>query len=199
MDEISSVLQFWFGELDARGCADPDHAARWWKKDEAFDAQIRERFGALHTAVASGEREVWLGSDRGSLAYVIVLDQFSRNMFRGGARSFEYDASALRTALAALAREVDRRLAFDERGFLYMPLMHSEDIAMQDRCVALFAALRDQAGAELVARAAASLSYAERHRDIVKRFGRFPHRNALLGRTSTFEEVEFLTEPGSSF
>jgi uncharacterized protein (DUF924 family) len=199
MDEITSVLQFWFGDLDARGAADPEHAARWWTKDDGFDARIREHFGALHAAVAGGERETWLASDRGSLAYVIVLDQFSRNMFRGSARSFEYDASALRAAIAAIARGVDRRLAFDERGFLYMPLMHSEDLAMQERCVALFAALCDEAPDTLREQAARSLSYAERHRDIVKRFGRFPHRNALLGRTSTFEEVSFLTEPGSSF
>jgi uncharacterized protein (DUF924 family) len=199
MNEIDTVLQFWFGELDANGRADAEHSARWWKKDEAFDAQIRTRFGELHAAVARGERDDWLESDRGCLAYVIVLDQFSRNMFRGTGQAFAYDAAALRAALAAIARRVDQRLGPDGRSFLYMPLMHSEDIAVQERCVELFAALRQTAEGTWQEAAASALSYAEQHRDIVKRFGRFPHRNALLGRKSTPEELEFLTQPGSSF
>ena len=199
MDEREEVLEFWFGALSATGRADDAHAQRWWKKDAGFDGLIRERFGALHAAVAKGEREAWRETARGALSYVIVLDQFSRNMYRDTPRMFAQDARALQAALAAVDRGFDRQLAFDERGFLYMPLMHSEDRALQDRCVALFAAFRDELAGDERKRAAGSLDYAERHRAIVQRFGRFPHRNALLGRTSTGEEVEFLTQPGSSF
>jgi uncharacterized protein (DUF924 family) len=174
---MDDVLSFWFAD-----------ASRWFKKDRAFDAEIRERFGALHEALERGEHEAWLDSPRGALAYVIVLDQFSRNMFRGTARSFASDARALKAACAALDRGFDRELSPPERGFLYMPLMHSEALADQERCVELF---RPE-GAE-------RLRYAEMHRDIVRRFGRFPHRNEILGRPSTPEEIEFLKQPGSSF
>ena len=171
------VLTFWF--------ADP---GQWWKKDPGFDAKVRDYFLALHSAIERDERDDWLETPRGTLAYVIVLDQFSRNMFRDSARMFESDARALAAARRALDCGFDRVLSADERMFLYMPLMHSEDIADQDRCVGLFgSALQDYLG------------YAERHRDIVRRFGRFPHRNALLGRQSTSEELEFLKQPGSSF
>lgn len=171
------VLAFWF--------ADP---ARWWKKDPAFDAEVSERFLALHEAIDRGEHADWLETPRGALAHVVVLDQFSRNMFRGTARSFASDARALAAARRGVDRGDDRALSDDERPFLYMPFMHSEDLADQDRSCALFAASRpDQA------------RFAVMHRDIIRRFGRFPHRNALLGRASTPEEEEFLKQPGSSF
>jgi uncharacterized protein (DUF924 family) len=172
------VLAFWF--------ADP---ARWWRKDPAFDAEIRTRFHDLHRAVAAGAREDWRATPRGALAYVVVLDQFSRNMFRDTAGMFASDAQAVAAARAAVDRGDDRALADTERMFLYMPLMHSEDLADQDRCVDLFRALGRSY----------ELNYAEQHRDIVRRFGRFPHRNQLLGRASTPDEVEFLKQPGSSF
>jgi uncharacterized protein (DUF924 family) len=171
------VLAFWF--------ADP---ARWWKKDPAFDAEVRERFLALHEVIDRGDREDWLETARGALAFVVVLDQFSRNMFRGTARSFASDARARMAARRAVERGDDQALTDDQRPFLYMPLMHSEDLADQDRCCALFAAARSD-----------QLRYAESHRDIIRRFGRFPHRNALLGRASTPEEEGFLKQPGSSF
>lgn len=174
MDE---VLAFWL--------ADP---ARWWKKDPAFDAEVRDRFEALHAAIERGEREAWRASPRGALAYVIVLDQMSRNMYRGTARMFASDARALAAATEAIDRGFDQALPSAERGLLYMPLMHSEDLAVQERCVELFRALGND-----------QVSFAEQHRDIVRRFGRFPHRNELLGRPSTDEEREFLTQPGSSF
>ena len=170
------VLTFWFAD-----------SRRWWKKDPAFDAETRDRFLALHGAVGRGEHEDWLETPRGALAYVIVLDQLSRNMFRGSGGMFEGDERARTATYRALERGFDEGLSDDERMFLYMPLMHSEDIADQDRCAVLFKALPDQ------------LSYAKQHRDIVHRFGRFPHRNAVLGRTSTAEELEFLKQPGSSF
>ena len=174
---FDDVLAFWF--------SDP---ARWWRKDPTFDAEISDRFLALHDSLDRGEREDWLETARGTLAYVIVLDQLSRNMFRGTARMFASDARARATAQRAIDRGDDRALSKTERTFLYMPFMHREDVADQDRCVALFAsAAPDQ------------LRFAEQHRDIIRRFGRFPHRNALLGRESTPEEQEFLKQPGSSF
>lgn len=177
LPSMGDVLAFWF--------ADPQ---RWWKKDAAFDAEIRDRFSKLHDAVERDECEDWLDTPRGTLAYVVVLDQFSRNMFRGSARMYEGDARALAVARRAIDRGIDGSLSRDERMFLYMPFMHSEDVADQERCVALFGAGLQE-----------MLRYAEAHRDIIRRFGRFPHRNALLGRQSTAEELEFLKQPGSSF
>ncbi len=175
---VEDVLSFWF--------ADP---ARWWRKDPAFDDEIRSRFAGLHAAVVRGEHEAWRDTPRGALAYVIVLDQFSRNMFRDSARMFAGDAQALSAARATVDRGDDHALTSDERLFLYMPFMHSEELADQDRCMTLLEAL----GRSF------ELDYARRHRDIVARFGRFPHRNQLLGRTPTPEELEFLKQPGSSF
>lgn len=174
---IEDVLAFWF--------ADP---TRWWKKDATFDAEVRDRFLALHDAVDRGDHEGWLETERGALAYVIVLDQLSRNMFRGSARMFASDPRARAASRRALERGDDRMLPAEQRNFLYMPFMHSEHLADQDRSVALFAAATPD-----------QLRFAEQHRDIVRRFGRFPHRNALLGRESTPEEQEFLKQPGSSF
>jgi uncharacterized protein (DUF924 family) len=199
MSTPEELLSFWFGELDEHGHADGEHARRWYMKNEAFDEELRSRFGELHAAVVGGQHEGWLASDRGRLAYVIVLDQLSRNLFRGTGRMFAADARALEVALDGVAAGADRRLRHDERAFLYMPLMHSEEPAVQDRCVELFAAWRDELPPDRRAGVERSLDYAERHRVIVRRFGRFPHRNELLGRTSTPEELAFLAQPGSSF
>lgn len=190
----TSVLDFWFGPLDASGEASAEKRAQWWKKSDAFDGEIRSRFGALHASVNAGEHEAWCQTARGRLAYVIVLDQFSRNMFRGTPASFASDARALAAAKEGLARGHDRELVRAERSFLYMPYMHAEDLAAQDECVALFRALDEEAGGD-----GSNVKFAIAHRDIVARFGRFPHRNAILGRASTPEEEEFLTQPGSSF
>jgi uncharacterized protein (DUF924 family) len=198
-DEREDVLEFWFGELDALGRADEAHAACWWTKDGAFDQLVRDRFGDLHGAVLTGYRDHWLSTPRGRLALVIVLDQFSRNMFRDTDRMYIGDPVALTAALGGIDRGEDHLLRHDERGFLYMPLMHSEELADQERCVALFRAWRDETDGPEGEAVGFMLSFAERHRDIVLRFGRFPHRNPLLGRTSTGEEIEFLQQPGSSF
>jgi uncharacterized protein (DUF924 family) len=173
----ADVLAFWFAR-----------PAKWWKKNAAFDVEIRERFLALHEAVDRGGHEDWLETPRGALAYVIVLDQFSRNMFRGTARSFASDTRARAAALRAVERGDDRTLSGDERLFLYMPFMHSENLADQDRSCALFAASRPD-----------QLRYAEQHRGLIRRFGRFPHRNAILGRAPTPDEEEFLKQPGEPY
>lgn len=175
---MEDVLAFWFAD-----------EARWWKKDPAFDAEVQARFGELHAAVARGDHEDWRATPRGALAYVIALDQFPRNMFRGTPRAFTTDEQARRAAVAAIDAGFDAQLTPDERAFLYMPLMHSESVDDQHRCVALFT----KNGPER------NVDFAVKHRDIVVRFGRFPHRNEILGRESTPEETEFLKQPGSSF
>jgi uncharacterized protein (DUF924 family) len=193
------VHRFWFGELDASGRATPEVAKRWFGGPSEFDAAIRDRFLNLHGEIAAGGHRDWLESPRGRLSLVIVLDQFSRNMFRGTAQMFAYDGRALELALDGIGQGEDRLLRCDERAFLYMPLMHSEKLAVQERCVDLFATLADEQSGDSDGRAANSLKFAERHRDIIRRFARFPHRNAILGRSSRPEELEFLRQPGSSF
>ena len=185
----TEVLDFWFGPPEVRGKARPE----WFRKDEKFDAEIRRRFVALHASAALGEREAWRAEPRSMLALVIVLDQFSRNLYRGDARAFAQDAHALACAREALARGDDAKLLPVERQFLYMPFEHSEDLADQDRAVELMH------GLEAFEETRGLIEWAERHRVIVRRFGRFPHRNAVLGRVSSGEEAGFLKEPGSSF
>jgi uncharacterized protein (DUF924 family) len=180
MDDAEAVIAFWFV---------PGGDARWFAADPAFDEEIRSRFGALVEQALAGDLADWTASARGALALCLVLDQFPRNIWRGSPRAFSCDAMARSVARDAIAAGHDRELPPDQRAFLYLPLEHSEDLADQDACVALLRALGDSR----------LLDYAQRHRDIVARFGRFPHRNAVLGRTSTAEESEFLQQPGSSF
>jgi uncharacterized protein (DUF924 family) len=199
MDDVArqdEILRFWLGPEGAPPLA---NQARWFTADPQLDEEIRTRFGADLEAAARGERDGWADTPRGALALVVLLDQFSRNAGRGTPRAFAQDARALRVAEDAIARGFDARLGLIERWFLYMPYMHTEDHAAQQRCVALFARLADEAPPELRAAFAGALDYAERHRVIVERFGRFPHRNAILGRASTQEELAFLTQPGSAF
>ena len=197
--EPTEVLDFWFGELDSEGLASPELSKRWWAKDPELDALIRQRFGALHEQLSAGDLATWPQDARSRLAAVIVLDQFSRNMYRDTAGMFAADERALSLAIDGIERGLDRELPVDMRTFLYMPLMHSEQVAVQDRCVELFRALRRELRGKAEERVAHSVKFAKMHRDIVARFGRFPHRNAALGRDSTETEVEFLQQPGSSF
>jgi uncharacterized protein (DUF924 family) len=193
------ILQFWFGDVDALGRSDVMHSRRWFMKDAAFDREIADRFGQTFADVRAGLRENWLDEARGRVAYVIVLDQFARNMFRGTARMFEGDRQALAAAVEGVARHDDVDLNVNERSFLYMPYMHSEDLGMQERSVALFRELAESAPPELRGSALAGAQYAEKHHEIIARFGRFPHRNTVLGRESTPEEQAFIAQPGSGF
>lgn len=179
--EIAQVLDFWFA---------PGMAERWFKTDPAFDAEVRARLGPLHERAAAGELHGWRDSAEGCLALVLLLDQAPRNLFRDAARAFATDAAALELAYHAIARGFDRELPQGRRIFLYLPLEHSEDLADQETCVRLTAALDENPDWH---------DYAVQHRDIIARFGRFPHRNAALGRESTPEELAFLEQPGSSF
>jgi uncharacterized protein (DUF924 family) len=188
------VLRFWFGTASH---ADTDGSfpsrVEWFRKDAAFDATIRARFADVIDIALAGGLGDWCTTARGALARVVVLDQFTRNVFRDTPAAFAGDARALATADDALARGHDRELAPVERWFLYMPYVHSEEAARQSQSVALFRALADETGL------ADPLVWAERHAGVVRRFGRFPHRNAILGRASTPEEFAFLAMPGSRF
>lgn len=185
------VLDFWFGREDEPGYG--EFRAEWFRKDPAFDAEVTQRFGELYEEAASGELEGWRDDARSCLALVIVLDQFPRNMFRGDGRTHATDTAALETSKYAVEHALDRELPGFQRMFLYMPFMHCEYVEDQRRSVELFRRLADEPGAPDVT------SYAAGHREIVERFGRFPHRNEILGRQTTPEEAEFLKTEGSSF
>lgn len=187
LPRAADVLEFWFG--------DPPGPSRqeWFRKDAAFDATIRERFGDLHEAASRRELEAWRSAPESMLALVVVLDQFSRNLYRGDPRAFAQDAYARECANEALARGDQGVLLPVQRQFLYLPLEHSEDLADQERCVELMRTL------EQFHETRGLTQWAEKHRVIIARFGRFPHRNTTLGRKSTPEEIEFLAQPGSGF
>jgi uncharacterized protein (DUF924 family) len=175
-----AVLRFWFEETTPK---------QWFEKDDAFDAALRRRFLELHEAVAAQPDDALLSDARTALAAIVVLDQMPRNMFRGSPRVYATDARALAVADQMIARRYDAGLSKDERLFCYLPFEHAEDRTAQARGVALVASLGDP---DLT-------KWAEAHKAVIDRFGRFPHRNAILGRTSTPEEIEFLKQPGSSF
>ena len=181
------MLNFWFGEGTDYGKAHK----RWFNKDASFDAEIRRRFSHIHQE-QTASRE-WMDTPRECLARIIVLDQFPRHIYRGDARAFSSDAFALEAARQLVGAGWDRALLPVERMFAYLPFQHSESLADQDYSCLLYEPLKD------TAETADSYRYALAHRDIVRRFGRFPHRNAVLGRESTPEEIEFLKQPGSSF
>jgi uncharacterized protein (DUF924 family) len=187
--EAQEVLDFWFGRESEPGYG--EFREEWFTKDPEFDRQVRDRFETLYEAAAAGDLDDWKEEARSCLALVILLDQFPRNMFRGDPRSYATDRKAQQTAEYALDHALDRELPGFQRTFLYMPFMHSEDLEHQRRSVELF---RRLGGSD-----SDSTSYAARHMEIIERFGRFPHRNEVLGRQTTPEEAEFLTQPGSSF
>ena len=183
---IDSLLRFWFAEGD-----NPRQV--WWERNDEFDRACTERFMADHARAAAGELRHWTAEPDAALALVLLLDQLPRNLFRGTARAYASDAMALDAARSAVAAGHDGPLHSVKRQFLYLPFQHSEELADQDEAVRLFAALADHP------EYSETLRIAERHREIIARFGRFPHRNAALGRATTPEEAAFLKEPESSF
>ena len=185
----AEVRDFWFGTGEAFGKS----RREWYRKDEAFDQEIGRRFGSLLGAAARRELESWRSTPGAMVALVVVLDQFPRNLFRGDPRAFAQDAYARECARQALARGDEARLSPVERQFLYMPFEHSEDLADQELAIERMRSL------EAFPETRGLVEWARRHEAIVRRFGRFPHRNAALGRASTAEELEFLEQPGSSF
>lgn len=189
---IGEVLDFWFG---TPGQADYLQTRKqWFQKDDAFDARIREHFDPLIERALRNELRGWSSTPNGAVAQIILLDQFTRNTRRGTAGMFSGDALALAAAKALCRNGAERGLPGVFRQFVYLPFEHSEDIADQHESMRLFAQLGDDEPA-----LAGLSTWAQGHLDIVARFGRFPHRNALLGRESTPEEIEFLKQPGSGF
>ncbi len=180
MSGVIDVLELWFAELEPR---------QWWVKDEVLDREIEARFGSLHNDAIAGKLYVWREEAVGRLAEIIILDQFSRNIYRDKPEAFAYDGMALVLAQEAVRIGADQEFEAPEKAFFYMPYMHSESMAIHTQAVKLF----DQPGSEF------NLEFELKHKAIIDRFGRYPHRNAVLGRESTSKEIEFLTQPDSSF
>lgn len=176
----NDVISFWFSELKP---------SQWWRVDTALDREIATRFGSIHAHAAAGETAHWRETPQGRLAEIILLDQFSRNIWRNTPRAFACDTMALVLAQQAIQNGADMALAIDQRRFIYMPYMHSESAEIHRQAVTLF----EQEGLE------DNLRFELRHQEIIHRFGRYPHRNGILGRPSTAAELEFLKQPGSSF
>lgn len=187
------LLLFWFGEL-TDGFADAPHRARWFSGGEEFDKECRVEFSSLAAQAANGDLEHWLDEPRSRLAYILLCDQIPRNIYRGEALAFATDGAALIAARTGIEAGMDRPLAYDERNFCYLPFEHSESLVDQHASVGLFMNLKDDTLEPFRDRADSSLRYARQHRDIVQRFGRFPHRNKVLGRKSTAAESAFLQD-----
>jgi len=185
-----ALLAFWFAE---------GQAARWFAADAAFDEKIRSLFGADAQAAADGRLGDWAATPPGWLALLILLDQCPRNLYRGEARAWAQDVGAQRLALSGIAEGFDGRLPPLQRVFAYLPLEHAENEGLQQRSVALFEALCTEVPPVERPRFEGFLDYARRHREVIARFGRFPHRNAVLGRLSTAQELDYLAQPGAGF
>lgn len=188
---VAEVLAFWFGEPVERALGRPRDA--WFRKDDAFDAAIRARFGRLVDEARAGGLAGWETDDEDALALLVVCDQFPRNLFRGDARAFALDARALALAKRFVADGRDARLRPVERAFVYLPFEHSESLEDQHEAVRRFGTLREDPYA------GGYLEWAVKHLEVIERFGRFPHRNEALGRASTAQELAFLAQPGSRF
>lgn len=182
------VLDFWF-----------THASHWFIANADFDAKILTQFGQAATDAANGNFDTWTSTPSGWLALLVLLDQFPRNIHRGSAHAWAQDDKAQRVALSGIDSNEDQKLPVLHRAFAYLPLEHAEDSALQRRSVALFEALCGVAPADERETFENYLDYARRHRDVIERFGRFPHRNAALGRVSTTEEATYLAQPGAGF
>jgi len=176
----TEILEFWFKEIEP---------SQWWVKDENFDERLRQRFLDIHKKAANCELYEWRKTSLGALAEIIVLDQFSRNMFRDKPESFAYDSLALALSQSAIASGFDAELPPEKRSFLYMPFMHSESLVIHSVADSLFTKLGNPS----------AIKFENKHREIIEQFGRYPHRNKILGRVSTVEEEAFLRQPGSSF
>lgn len=190
MSKFDEILDFWFGSPDD-ACYGKQRSF-WFTKKPKFDQKLKSRFLSDYEQAAAGQLDGWKQSPHSCLALILLLDQFPRNMFRGTAQAFATDEQALSVAQHAVANNFDRELLTVERWFVYLPFEHSENLEHQHQCVELFRQLCDP-------ESAVTLDYAIRHLSVIERFGRFPHRNAILGRATTPEEAEFLKQPGSSF
>ncbi|PSB33874.1 DUF924 family protein [Chlorogloea sp. CCALA 695] len=191
MARVEEILDFWFGTPESEDYG--KERSFWFTKNPEFDRELGDRFLLDYEQAAGGELDYLQDSPLGCLTLVLLLDQFGRNMFRGTPKSFATDAKALFVAQGAVERGCDRALLPVQRWFIYLPFEHSENLADQEQCVELFATLSNHPAS------ANTIEYALRHKAVIERFGRFPHRNKILGRVNTPAEVEFLKQPGSSF
>ncbi len=191
MSQANQILDFWFGKPDEADYGKPRKV--WFTKNPEFDQEVRSRFLIDYQQAAAGHLDDWKASPLGCLALIILLDQFPRNMFRGQPQTFATDPQALAYAQHTVAQGFDKELLPIQRGFVYLPFEHSENLAHQRQAIELFSTLKDYP------ECASGVDYAHRHLKVIERFGRFPHRNKILGRETTPEEAEFLKQPGSSF
>ncbi|NJK74674.1 MAG: DUF924 domain-containing protein [Richelia sp. CSU_2_1] len=185
------ILDFWFDKADSPEFGKSQK--KWFEKNLDFDSEVRSRFLSQYELAVSGQLDAWQDSAQECLALIIILDQFSRNMFRGTPQAFAADDRALIAAEKAVKNQFDRELLPVQRWFIYLPFEHSENLAHQQKSVELFSQLGSDSDSQMV------IDYAKRHLEVIARFGRFPHRNQILGRETTLEEAEFLKQPGSGF
>jgi uncharacterized protein (DUF924 family) len=196
---IEAILEFWFGSNSDDAAVAKEKSALWWSKNSQIDDEIRQYFESLVLKAAAGELSDWQSTPKGYLALILLTDQFPRNIYRDSPHAFAYDSNALAWCLDGIEQGFDRKLRPIERVFFYLPLEHSELLDHQERSVSQFRELIDRIGADQKVIFAEYLDFAIQHRNIIARFGRFPHRNQILARRSTPEELVFLNEPGSSF
>ncbi len=199
MASAEEVLEYWFGPLSEPHDFNPDRSKLWWVGGPDVDEEIRQRFGPDVRRARAGQLDTWLAQPRSALGLVILLDQFTRNLGRGTPDAFGGDPAAFAASTTAIERGFDRELRPIERAFLYMPLMHAEDRSAAQRCVAAFERLSEEIGATCPEGYPDFLPHAKQHASIVERFGRYPHRNEILGRATTPEEARFLDEGGPNF
>lgn len=198
-NRIEEILGYWFGENDA-DTAENLRPSIWFQGGPAVDQEIRDRFYPLIGRAGLGELESWKKTPRGRIAWILLLDQFTRNVYRGNPRTYAYDILALQAAREAIAWGQHREMPLMHRTFLYLPLEHAEELQAQDECVALYEELAEEAKGTPVEESVKSmLDYAHRHAVVIRRFGRYPHRNELLARRSTLDELDFLASPAAPF
>lgn len=197
--EIEDLLDFWFGPARYRPDALPDVSSRWFSVDPAFDDTLRSRFGELWQRARDHMLDQWAETPEGRLALIILLDQMSRNLCRSTPQAFTNDERALELTMDGLSQGVDKQLSPIERGFLLMPMQHAEDLSVQRHSVAEYRRLLDEVPTGWRDYIAEMLAYAEEHRDLIERFGRFPHRNGTLGRSSTEQERAFLDSGATGY
>lgn len=199
LEEVNKILAFWFGPETDEQVIIAKQSGLWWGKHPDVDNNIKEQFGEIYQSAVKGELEDWSQSAKGQLAFIILLDQFSRVINRDSADAFAQDSKALAIALESISKNIDKSLSLIERVFYYMPLEHSENLDNQNQCVALFQQLLFESPERLKNEFQNYLEFAKKHQEIIERFNRFPHRNKLLNRISNAEEMAFLAQPGSSF
>lgn len=199
IQSYETILNFWFGALNGPSDIPKDKVQTWFMKSDTFDKQIEDTFSHLFESAKKGELNQWKETPKGRLALIILCDQFSRNTFRGSEKAFSFDSIALQLTLEGIENGHDLELHPLERAFFYLPLEHSEDLAIQEKSVQAFEKLHEDSPEDVKSFFHDNLDYAYRHKKIIDEFGRYPHRNEALGRKSTKEEISFLDTPGSSF